>query len=118
MGQKLALRLNRLIDDKASDTLQRSVIEAELANVAGTDVEVIRQTLQGEIVCPPLERLMGFASVLDVDVDELRSAAELDGCDYSGRSGAHQVPIKEVIPQEQYDRLQRVKEELERALDS
>ena len=120
MGQKLAASLNQLIDGKTSDTLQRSVIEAEIADAAGVEAETIRQILQGEILCPPLERLEGIASALDVDVDSLRVAAESDGCDYSGRGDetAHQVPIREVIPKEQYERLQRVKEELERALDS
>ena len=119
MGQKLATRLNRLIDEKFSATLQRSVIEAELADATGIEVETVRQVLRGEIPCPPLARLEGFARVLEVDVETLRITAESDGCDYSDRGDiTHQVPIKEVIPKEQYERLQRVKEELERALDS
>ena len=119
MGQKLAESLNQLIDGKTTDTLQRSMIEADIANAVGVEVDTVRQILQGEILCPPLERLVGFASVLDASIDELRAAAESDGCDYSGRSkNKRQVPIREVIPKEQYERLQRITEELERALDS
>lgn len=120
MGQKLAATLNQLIDGKVSVTRHRSVIEAEIADWCDVDVETIRQILRGEILCPPLYRLEPLAGALDVDIDLLRAAAESDGCDYSGRGdeATHQVPIREVIPKEQYERLQRVKEELERALDS
>lgn len=120
MGQKLAASLNKLIDAKVSDDMSRSDIVGTMARTVDMDLEDIDQILQGELLCPPLDRLDGFAEVLGTTVSELRISAEADGCDYSerGEGATRQVTIKEVIPREQYERLQRVKEELERALNS
>ncbi len=119
MRQKLAASLNGLIDEQISDDKSKSEIVASMASAAGVEANTVHQILQGEILYPPLHRLAGFAEVLGVSADSLRKSAESDGYSYSdSNDAAHQIPIREVIPKEQYERLQRVKEELERALDS
>jgi hypothetical protein len=118
MGQKLASTLNQLIDAQVSDDVSRADVVEGIAVAAGIEARDVSHLLQGDTSCPPIERLQAFATVLGSDsLASLRSAAESDGCEYVERdSGA--VPIREVIPKEQYLRLQRIKEDLERALDS
>lgn len=60
---------------------QRTV--SELAEAAGVDRSVMSRHLSGEVRCPPMNRLDALAGLLDVDVAELRRAAERDGCRYS-----------------------------------
>jgi hypothetical protein len=118
MGQKLASTLNHAIEARENDENSSADIIESMATVSGIDVDTVRQILRGDIVCPPLERLQGFAKVLDTPVEALRNAAESDGCDYTEREDPAKGPtIREVIPKEQYLRLQRIKDDLERALD-
>ena len=101
MGQKLAASLNRLIDEQSTEEMTRAEIVGLLATTAAIEPVDVNQILQGD-TNPPLETLRAFADVLE---------------DSSFIEGDHQVSIKEVIPVEQYERLQRIKAELERALD-
>ena len=101
MGQKLAASLNRLIGKKTTEEMTEAEIINLMATAANIDPEDVAQILQGD-TNPPLETLRAFADVLE---------------DSSFIEGDHQVSIKEVIPVEQYERLQRIKAELERALD-
>jgi hypothetical protein len=101
MGQKLAASLNRLIDEQSSEEMPRAEIIGLLATAADIEPVDVNQILQGD-TSPPPETLRAFADVLE---------------DSSFIEKSHQVPIKEVIPKEQYERLQRIKADLERALD-
>jgi transcriptional regulator with XRE-family HTH domain len=112
MGQKLASTLNSLINSKATDDLPRADIVANLAEAAGLEVDAVEEILQGE-TSPPLEDLRGFAQVLDVDPEELLEDEEEPVVEPTDSP-----TIREVIPAEKYQRLMRIKEELERALDS
>ena len=89
MGATLAAAITRSITDMAtanggddpegyeSDLLDR------MADAAGIERETIAQILANDINCPPMERLVGFASVLDgVSTDDLVDAAQEDGCTY------------------------------------
>jgi hypothetical protein len=117
MGQKLALTLNQLIDAQISDDVSRADIVKSIAAVAGLEARDVSHILQGDTNCPPIERLQDFATLLGNDSEAaLRSAAEADGCDY-GERDPKTVTIREVIPKEQYMRLKRIKEDLERALE-
>ena len=62
--------------------MPRSEIVAEMASAAGISTNTVNQILNAGINCPPLERLEGFAEVLDVSVERLIDAAEEDGCEY------------------------------------
>lgn len=79
-GEALAAELNRLIDNQVSEERTREDVIAAMAEAAGIEPSTVNQILAGTINCPPIERLDGFAQVLDVDVSELVSAAEEDGC--------------------------------------
>ena len=117
MGQKLASTLNQLIDAQASESTSRADIIRDMASAAGIDPGAVNEILQGTIDCPPRERLQSFAQVLSgASTSSLRSAAESDGCNYVERD-SNAVPIREVIPKEQYLRLQQISEDLERALE-
>lgn len=85
-GERLAARLNNLIDDLAEDDDERAEIIERMAEAAGISVSTVNQILRGSINCPPLERLRGFARVLDTSVDDLVAAAEGDGCSYEEES--------------------------------
>ncbi len=82
-GERLAALLNRLIDDMATDERTRSDIIDDMADAAGISASTVNQILNGSINCPPLDRLEGFAEVLDTSLARLRRAAEEDGCEYS-----------------------------------
>lgn len=117
MGQKLASTLNQLIDAQVSDDMSHADVIERMANMAWIDTRTIDKILQGDINCPPIESLRELGKVFGNDSEaSLRSAAESDGCDYEERKSSA-VPIREVIPKEQYLRLQRIKEDLERALE-
>ena len=74
-GVRLGSLLEQLRDEQELTT-------ADLAEAAGVDEDTMQQILDGEINCPPRERLEGLASLLDVTVSRLIDAAEEDGCDY------------------------------------
>lgn len=81
-GENLAGFLNEVITGLISDDRPAEMIIAELADAAGIDASTVSQILAGEINCPPLERLEGFATSLGVPVADLVAAAEADGCKY------------------------------------
>lgn len=81
-GETLGNLLRRLRDDA-------ELSNEDLADAAGIDASSIGQILSGDINCPPVERLEGVATALDVPAADLIEAAEADGCDYSnGESSA------------------------------
>lgn len=81
-GTSLAASLNERIDELVTDDRSRSDIIEEMASAAGITAGTVNQILNAEINCPPLNRLEGFAQVLDVSVDSLVRQAEEDGCQY------------------------------------
>ena len=77
-GTNLATVLNAAIgdgDDRA-DTI------AMMATAAGIEADTVNQILDGEIDCPPMDRLEKFADTLNITVDTLTEAAMQDGCTY------------------------------------
>ena len=69
---------------------EESELISQMASEAGIEEGTVREILSdaGGIQCPPMQRLEGFASVLDVSADRLVSAAEDGGCNY-GDTEAH-----------------------------
>ena len=82
-GRNLGRVLNELIDGKVTEERSRQDIIKDMADEADVSPSTVEQILMGKINCPPLDRLEGFARVLDVPVKRLVDAAEEDGCDYS-----------------------------------
>lgn len=90
-GESLGRFINNRINEMAGDDEEeRQAIIARLARESGRargagtiTVSTVNQILRGEVNCPPLTRLEGFAKVLGVSVTAIRRAAERDGCDYS-----------------------------------
>ena len=90
-GESLGNFKNKRINQMAGDDeKERQVIIARLARESGSargagtiTVSTVNQIIRGEINCPPLTRLEGFAKVLGVSLVAIRRAAERDGCDYS-----------------------------------
>lgn len=82
-GTNLAALLNNAIDDQVTEDKSRADVIQEMANAAGIEPGTVNQILNAEINCPPVSRLEGFASVLNVSLAQQISAAESDGCDYS-----------------------------------
>ena len=78
-GENLAMLLNNAIgdgDDRA-DTIDM------MATAAGIEASTVNQILDGEIDCPTMDRLEGFAEALSgVSLSSLIEAAESDGCNY------------------------------------
>lgn len=82
-GLGLGNLLSILIDRKITDDKGREDIMAEAGEEAGISGSTVGEIVAGEIKCPPLERLRGFARYFDVPLSRLQDAAEsLDGCDY------------------------------------
>jgi HK97 family phage prohead protease len=81
-GANLAAELDGLIEDLVDDDTTKGEVLDDLGSAAGISGSTVSQILAGEIDCPPLNRLEGFANFLGVSVDRLVSAAEADGCDY------------------------------------
>lgn len=87
-GENLAATLEELIQQQTSDDRTSQDVQEDMAQAAGIDPSTVDGILSGEINCPPLERLEGFAEVLDTSTQSLRESAEQDGCDYSEGSEA------------------------------
>lgn len=80
-GQNLASLLENVIEDHVTDDRSRADIIEEMATAAGIAPDTVNEIVNNSINCPPLVRLEGFASVLDVSLDTLISAAREDGCE-------------------------------------
>lgn len=94
-GENLARVLNDAIDDQATEETPRSEIIDDMANEAGIEPSTVNQILNAEINCPPFDRLEGFARALDgVSADDLRSAAEEDGCTYGDDEDGQEAATK------------------------
>lgn len=94
-GEALAAELNRLIDNQVTEERTREDVIGEMAAAAGIEAGTVNQILDGSINCPPIDRLEGFAGVLDVDVSELVSAAEEDGCMFEQEDEGEAAPAED-----------------------
>lgn len=101
-NQQLGATLGGLLDDYieagASDERPREVIIGQMAETAGISVEEVSAIVQGSDNCPAAEILQAFAQVLGCSLGELVSAAEADGCDYSG-AGEEEAPAEAPAPE-------------------
>jgi len=87
-GENLARLLNERLDELADgDDDRRGELIQEMADNSGEargvgtiSVSTVNQILRGEIDCPPVPRLEGFARVLDLTQERIFGAAEADGC--------------------------------------
>lgn len=109
-GERLAALLNRLIDAMVDDDNTRSEIIAEMARAAGISPDTVAGILRGEINCPPLNRLRGFAGVLNTSLSRLRSAAESDGCEY-GETNAENADLSRLL-----DEIHKINEKLDKVV--
>lgn len=82
-GASLASSLNSAIDSMVTDNKSRGDIIDDMASAAGISESTVGQILSGDVNCPPIDRLEGFASVLNVSMKSLEDAAGRDGCEYS-----------------------------------
>ena len=87
-GDNLAATLRDAIEDMMSDDMPRGDVISDMASAASIDVGTVNQIVPEDpgtdvsINCPPMARLEGFASALEIPVERLISAAEDDGCTY------------------------------------
>lgn len=70
------------VNDLVSKGTTRAEATAKLASAAGIEPDTVNEILAGSIMCPPMDRLEGFARALGVSVDSLVMAAKRDGCRY------------------------------------
>jgi len=83
-GRRLASTLNRAIDSMESDEVSRADIIQRMGSAASIGEDTVRSILSGEIVCPPIARLRGFARVLNIGLSAMVSSGRGDGCEYEG----------------------------------
>ena len=82
----LASLLKKLIDESENEDRSRPDIVSSMARESGIDESTVGQIVRGEISCPPLLRLRGFAKALDVPAKDLIEQAESDGCTYNSQN--------------------------------
>lgn len=84
MGQTLGNLISDAIDDMVTDEKGRGDIMEDVAEAGGISASTLGQIIAGEIDCPPIERLGGFASELEgVTRAQLVTAGNTDGCAYN-----------------------------------
>lgn len=86
MGQILGNTINQDIDRLVENGRDRGDVVSGLAEAMGIDVSTLAGIRQGEIMCPPIERLRGAARFLGRPVSRYTGAAGRDGCSYSEAS--------------------------------
>lgn len=89
-GANLGRELGRLRDEQEKTNEQ-------LGNAAGISADTVGQIISGEINCPPMERLQGFAEELGVSVQSLVDAAEEDGCTYGQDDDSEQMTQSQAV---------------------
>ena len=114
-GARLATLLNNSIDGMTDEDTSRGDVIARMARASGISSSTVNQILAGDINCPPLSRLEGFADVLGVSMARLQGAAESDGCEYVEESGKALHSC--LIPKEQriIDELKNIQEMMAKA---
>ena len=95
MGKALASFLEAQIEKSSDD--RADVIE-RMGTAAGIDASTVNQILREDIICPPLQRLRGFARALSVSADRLMSEAEKDGCKFELSMATDPVALAQHLP--------------------
>lgn len=78
-GEALGSFLSNAIDNMRGE---RSEIVERIANAAGISESTVGQILNGSIICPPINRLRAFATILRISMDSILTAGNRDGCEY------------------------------------
>jgi len=81
-GENLAGLLDEAIGAMVSEEKTKDMVMADMAEASGYTPEEVGQVLSGDINCPPVEKLEGFAEALGVSVEAQIEAATADGCEY------------------------------------
>jgi len=79
-------KINNAIEEMVNEETNRAAIVKQLASAAGISEDTINAILAGDIDCPPLRRLEGFASVLDISMKTIVDSGTSDGCNYGGET--------------------------------
>ncbi len=87
-GAALGAHLNAIIDSKVTDSQTKQDVVDDMASAARISDSTVNQILSGAIVCPPLDRLSGFAQALKVSLKSITDAAKDDGCEYDENNSA------------------------------
>ena len=83
MGAQLGALISGAIDEMVTEETPRADIVAVVAEAGGIEAETLNQIINGDIDCPPLDRLAGFATELDgVTAAALEEAGLADGCPF------------------------------------
>ncbi len=91
----------------------------DMAEMAGHSKSHMRSIARGDTGCPSMDALEAMSEVLDIGMDSVVEAAEMDGCDYSGLGGhteeEEDMTTTQELKAEMTDKNDRI-EELEAAL--
>lgn len=82
-GSSLGAVIDSAVEDMVTDTTTKGDILEQVGSAAGISGNTVGKIIAGDINCPPIERLEGFASVLGVTLQSLLTAAGSDGCEYN-----------------------------------
>lgn len=72
----LADRLNNLLNQRSDDDDERSDLIDRMASAAGIERDTLLKILSGDIETPPEDRLRGFAEVLGVSLESLKTLVD------------------------------------------
>lgn len=82
-GQRLGNLISDAIDEMTTEDMGRGDVIERVARGGGISGSTLNQIIAGEIDCPPMTRLRGFASELrGVTMSQLEAAGIADGCPY------------------------------------
>ena len=83
----MGARLARVLREAIGDDRERHNRAAAAAGIDPSTLDqIVQQSAEFRIDCPPARRLDGFASALGLSATRLRAAAEADGCNYDNRA--------------------------------
>lgn len=88
---------------KLSEVLSKRIEEVSAAVAGdllvecGLDPAASKALISGESVCPPLSTLRACSEALGVDFEDLRAAAEADGCEYDAEGFSISCPLSRRI---------------------
>ncbi len=81
-GEQLGKMLDIMVTDQKSSDHTRASIISQMANLAGTTADKVKQVLSGDVTFVPRRWLVGFAQALDVDLWDLYDAEADDTASY------------------------------------
>ncbi len=98
-GTALITLINGRIEDISREgDLSRANIIQSMAEESDSSPSVVNDIMLGTVNCPSIKQLESFAIVLEVPIDELKSAAEQDGCEFAQRSAGRDKVANEDDP--------------------